>query len=201
VTGTALALRCWELDRVHLALISFNARPGKPPAWWMANAFDTPVGSWPYDRPLKAECKGGREHQAHDPDDCEVEGCDHQGGIPAPVCRCGIYGTRDLTVVSDYLRAATAPVLGLIEMGGRTIMADPDRPAYARAQYARAAAILLVDRSLTVDHGTLRRLADAYDVPALVPHSVDPEDYSDVVVTTSTLADEAEEYVRRQAES
>ena len=108
---------------------------------------------------------------------------------------------RGVAVISDYLRAGREPVLGLVEIGGRVIMAEPGHEGYARSQYARVAAILLIDRSLTVDHETLRRLAGAYNVPALVPHSVDPEDYRDEVTATSTLADEIEEYLRRQAET
>jgi hypothetical protein len=202
VTGapSSLAFRVWEASREHLSLGSFNARPGKPPPWWMPGAFDTPAGSWPKDHPLKAECKRGQAHEAHDPDGCEVPGCDHIGGIPAPGCRCGIYATRNMRVVSDYLRTAREPVLGLVEIGGRVIMAEPGHEGYARSQYARIAAILLIDRSLTLDAGTLRRLADAYHVPALVPSSVDPQDYRDQVMTTSTLADEADEYLRRLQE-
>jgi hypothetical protein len=203
MTGTpsALAFRVWELDREHLWLHSFNAAPPKPPAWWVVSAFATPAGGWPHDHPLTAECKAGQEHEEHDPDNCEVPRCDHQGGIPAPGCRCGIYATRSMSVVSDYLRAAREPVLGLVELGGRTIMGEPGHEGYARAQYARVAVILLIDRSLTVDRETLRRLADAYHVPALRPHSVHPEDYKNEVAAISPLAGEVEEYLRRQAES
>lgn len=197
---SALALRVWELDREHMSLHSFNAAPAKLPAWWVVSAFATPAGGWPHDHPLVAECKLGKAHEPHE-EDCEEDCGGHDPGIPGVRCRCGIYCTRSMTVISDYLRAACQPVLGLVEVGGRVITAEPGHEGYARSQYARVAAILLIDRSLTVDHRTLRRLADAYHVPALVPHSVDPEDYRDGVTTTSTLADEAEEYLRHQAES
>ena len=130
-----------------------------------------------------------------------MPGCDHQGGIPAPGCRCGIYATRSMRAVSDYLRAAREPVLGLVEIGGRTIMGEPGREGYARAQYARVAAIFLLDPDLTIDGGTLRRLADAYHVPALRPHSTDADDYRDRITVTSALADQAEQWLRRQAGS
>lgn len=200
-TPSGLAFRVWQLSRAHLSLRSFNAAPPKPPAWWIVDAFDTPAGGWPTDHPLTAECKLGQEHERHEPDDCEVPGCDHQGGIPAPGCSCGLYATRSMTVISDYLRAAREPVLGLVELGGRTIMGEPGHEGYARAQHARVAAILLIDRSLTVDGETLRRLADAYHVPALRPHSTDADDYRDRITVTSALADQAEEWLRRQAGS
>lgn len=201
MTGTpsGLAFRVWQLDREHLSLHSFNAAPPKPPAWWVVSAFATPVGGWPHDHPLAAQCKAGHEHEEHEPDECEVPGCDHLGGIPSPGCRCGIYATRSMRVVSDYLRAAREPVLGLVELGGRTIMGEPGHEGYARAQYARVAAILLIDRSLTVDRETLRRLAHAYHVPALAPVSVDADDYRPEIAVTSTVAGEAEEWLRRKA--
>jgi hypothetical protein len=200
VTDTVLALRVWEADRERLTLHSFNAAPPKPPTWWVVSAFATPAGGWPHDHPLVAECKLGKAHESHD-DDCPEDCEEHDPGIPGVRCRCGIYCTCSMTVISDYLRAAREPVLGLVEIGGRVIMAEPEHESYARSQYARVAAVLLIDRSLTVDHGTLRRLADAYHVPALIPHGVDAQSYMDRVTATSTLADEAEEYLRRQSES
>jgi hypothetical protein len=192
---SALALRVWDLARQHLVLRSFNARPAQTPPWWIDTAFSEPTGGWPKDRPLVAECKAKGEHTPHLPecrDDCE----EHDGGIPAPGCRCGIYCTRSLGVVSDYLRAANEPVLGLVEMGGRFILAEPGSDGYARGQYARVVAILLIDKSLTIDHPTLRNLAAAYRVPALVPHSTDPDDFRDRITVTSTIADEAEAWLR-----
>ena len=193
---SALALRVWDLDRQHLALRSFNARPGEPPAWWIDTAFSEPSGGWPKDRPLVAECKRGREHAAH-LSDCRADCEEHDGGIPAPDCRCGIYCTRSLTVISDYLRRAGEPVVGLVEMGGRFILAEPDSDGYARGQYARVVAILKIDKSLTIDHPTLEAVAEAYRVPALVPHSIDPDEYRDRITVTSTIADEAEAFLRK----
>lgn len=192
---SALALRVWEVDRQHLLLRSFNAAPPEPPVWWVGRAFAEPVGGWPRDRPLVAECRADQPHTPHLPE-CGPDCIDHDGGIPAPDCRCGIYCTRSIKVVSDYLRQARGGALGLVEMGGRTIMGEVGHPGYARSQYARVAAVLLIDRSLTIDHGTLRRLADAYRVPALVPHSTDPDDFRDRLTLTTTLADEAEAWLR-----
>lgn len=191
-----LALRVWDLDRQHLRLHSFNAAPSKPPAWWIASAFDTPAGGWPYSEPLVAECKAAGRHEPHEPDECDVKGCLHDGRIPDPACKCGVYATRSLTVVSDYLRAARAPVLGVVELGGRVIMAEPGRPGYARAEYARVAAVLLIDPGLTVDHRTLGRLAEAYHVPALVPHSVNPDDYRGRIAVTTGVGEEADDFLR-----
>lgn len=197
---SALALRVWEVDRQHLLLRSFNTAPPEPPVWWVGRAFAEPVGGWPKDRPLVAECRAGQPHTPHLPE-CDPETCiDHDGGVPAPDCRCGIYCTRSTKVVSDYLRQARGGALGLVEMGGRTIMGEVGHPGYARSQYARVVAVLLIDRSLTIDHGTLRRLAEAYRVPALVPHSTDPDDFRDRITVTSTIADEAEAWLRELEE-
>ena len=57
----------------------------------------------------------------------------HAGGVPDPDCTCGIYATTDLEVVNDYL-GDEAPVLGIVELGGRTI---PATQGY-RAEAARA---------------------------------------------------------------
>jgi hypothetical protein len=197
--GPKLALRVWDLDREHLSLMSFNAAPPESAAWWIESAFSQPTGGWPKDRPLEAECKAGREHEPHKPD-CRADCEEHDGGIPAPDCRCGIYCTRDLGVVSDYLRRANQPVLGLIEIGGRTIMAEPDRPGYARGRFARVAAILLIDKALTIDHTTLRNVADAYRVSALVPHSTSAEDYRDRIITATPVADAFEAWLRKETE-
>jgi len=75
-------------------------------------------------------------------------------------------------VVNDYL-SPEAPVLGVVELGGRII---PATQGY-RAQAARVAAVLLVDEMFTLPHGALRKVAERYQVPALVPHSTEPNDY------------------------
>lgn len=49
---------------------------------------------------------------------------------------------------------------------------------------------------LTEPHGVLRELADAYRVPAVIPHSADPEDYRELAGMT-TLAAEAEAWLRQ----
>ena len=53
----------------------------------------------------------------------------------------------------------------------------------------------LLDEALTEPHAFLRKLAAAYKVPAVVPHSADAEDYRELACTPS-LAIEAEEYLR-----
>jgi hypothetical protein len=171
---TRLALRTWQIDRDRLVLRSLNAPGGRTS--WLAKAMASPAGNWPHDHPLAASCATGKKHD--DP-------------VPGEECSCGIYATTDLDVISSYLRK-DSPVLGVVEMGGRVI---PATQGY-RAAYARVAVILLIDEALTEPHRTLRRLAAAYRVPAVVPHSADPESYRELAGRTS-LASEAEEYLRQ----
>ena len=113
------------------------------------------------------------------------------GPVPAKDCSCGIYATTDLGVINGYL-SRSAPVLGVVELGGRLI---PATQGY-RAAYARVAVILLIDDALTEPHDVLRDLADAYRVPAVIPHSADPEDYRELA-GLPTLAAEAEAWLRQ----
>lgn len=110
--------------------------------------------------------------------------------MPGKDCTCGVYAATELDVIGSYL-SQDAPVLGVVELGGRVI---PAEQGY-RAAHARVAAILLIDEALTEPHEMLRQLASAYRVPALVPHSTDAEDYRERV-TVSSLAREAEEFLR-----
>ena len=80
----------------------------------------------------------------------------------------------------------------MVELGGRVI---PATQGY-RAAYARVAVVLLVDEALTEPWPVLRELADAYRVPAVIPHSVDPEDYRELA-GMPTLAAEAEAWLRQ----
>ena len=142
-----------------------------------------PAGNWPHDKPLAAACAfAGRKPRRKKGEDPEPE----HGPVPAPDCSCGIYATTDLEVINGYL-SRTAPVLGIVELGGRLI---PATQGY-RAAYARVAAILLIDEALTEPHGLLRELAAAYRVRALAPFSCDPEDYREAI-GLPTLASEAE---------
>lgn len=183
---TCLALRCWQFDRTSMAVRSLNAPARKAP--WMAKAMASPIGIWPHDRPLAATCTMTKPKKK-----CE-DGEEH-GPIPGQECSCGIYATTGLDVIDGYL-SQTATVLGVVELGGRVI---PATQGY-RAAYARLAAVLLVDEALTEPHRLLRELADAYRVPAVVPHSADPEDYRDLIGSPS-LAAEAERYLRDMGQS
>jgi hypothetical protein len=80
----------------------------------------------------------------------------------------------------------------VVELGGRVI---PASQGY-RAQYARLAVVLLVDEALTEPHAALRKLAAAYRVPAVVPHSAVAEDYRELA-GLPTIATEAEEFLRQ----
>ena len=178
---TRLALRSWRLDRAAMMVRSLNAPAGSKPSW-IAKAMASPAGNWPYAKPLEASCT----YAARKPKDGEEE----HGPVPAKDCTCGVYATTDLEVINSYLSGG-APILGVVELGGRVI---PATQGY-RAQYARVAAILLIDEALTEPHHLLRELAEAYRVPALVPHSTDPENYREIAGLPSVGA-EAEAYLR-----
>lgn len=185
---TRLALRSWQLDRASMSVRSLNAPMGRK-SNWIAKAMAAPAGNWPHDHPLAAACplpprkaRKGEEEMPHGP-------------VPAADCTCGVYATTDLDVINGYL-SRSAPVLGIVELGGRLI---PATQGY-RAAYARVAVILLVDEALTEPHSVLRDLADAYRVPAVVPHSADPEDYRELAGLPS-LAAETEAWLRQQGEN
>lgn len=172
---TRLAMRAWQFDKAAMTVRSLNAAPGKKS--WMSTAMASPAGSWPHGRPLAARCPVTGDKAHEDP-------------VPGRECTCGIYATTDLDVISTYV-SKWAPVVGIVEMGGRVI---PATQGY-RAAFARVAVILLLDEALTEPHPVLRKLAAAYKVPAVVPHSASPEDYRELVSTPS-LALEAEQYLR-----
>lgn len=79
-------------------------------------------------------------------------------------------------------------------------MGEPGHQAYARAEYCEVSAILLINDRLATDHGTLRRLAADYGVPALIPHSTDPDDYEDKILTTTPVADAFEAWLKGETE-
>jgi hypothetical protein len=184
---TRLALRAWQFDRPSLSVRSLNAPPAGRKASWLAKAMAAPAGNWPHGEPLAAACsRPPVSKKKKDDDDGEP---DH-GPVPSPHCTCGVYATTDLEVIGGYL-SRFAPVLGVVEFGGRII---PATQGY-RAAYARVAVILLLDEALTEPHGVLRELAGAYRVPAVIPHSADPEDYRELA-GLPTLAGEAEAWLR-----
>jgi hypothetical protein len=191
---TRLAFRSWQLDRASMAVQSLNA-PRSSRANWVAKQMAQPAGNWPHDRPLAAACAlGAPSRRRRKPKEGEPEDTPH-GPVPDPNCTCGIYATTDLDIINGYL-SRSAPVLGIVELGGRLI---PATQGY-RAACARVAAILLVDEALTEPHGLLRELAAAYRVPALVPFSVDPEDHREAI-GLPTLAGEAEAWLRQAGDS
>jgi hypothetical protein len=164
---------------------SLNAPGSGRKASWIAKALASPEGGWPHDRPLAATCPRPPRKKGDD------EGEEEHGPVPAKDCSCGIYATTDLDIINTYL-SRSAPVLGIVELGGRVV---PASQGY-RAAYARLAVVLLVDDALTEPHRLLRQLADAYKVPAVVPHSADPEDYRELA-GLPTIATEAEEWLRQ----
>lgn len=146
---TRLGFRTFRIDRARNVLLSVNAGQTVKKPTWIASVISLPEGEWPPGERMVGRCLQNREHV---------------DGVPDPECRCGIHATTDLEVVNDYL-TQRSPVVGIVELGGRTI---PATQGY-RAQAARVAAVLLVDEMLTLPHGALRKVAERYQVPALVP--------------------------------
>lgn len=178
---TRLALRCWQVDRGSMSLRSVVMSGGKQS--WISKQMAKPEGNWPHDRPLEATCTAPPPR----PKEGEKEPKPH-GLVPAKDCSCGVYATTSLDVINQYLGRDSlhGPVLGVVELGGRLIRATQGY----RARYARVAAILLVDEAITEPHGFLRDLAAAYQVPALVPHSVSAEDYRSLIDSKFAVTDE-----------
>jgi hypothetical protein len=207
---TVLAFRTWRLSDDNATLLSINApsltgkaggNPNKPHRIsWIHRALADPEGQsgWLPKQPLVAQCgRGGI------PFPIEQDGNEH-GPIPAKRCSCGIYATTKIEVINQYLGnevidnsiAIRGPVLGVVEMGGRVI---PATQGY-RAAEVRIAAILLISDVFTKPHSQLKRLAERYGVPALVPHSLNPEDYREYLAPESSLADETEAYLKKLLE-
>ena len=173
---TRLALRVWRMDPRTRLLKSLNAPTGAAKTF-PATALALPKGAWPHPLPgdtdpmkasglIIATCA-----QANRRADEETRHV-----APDPDCTCGIYAATDLEVVNAYL-SEDAPVLGMVELGGRVIDAEQG----IRAQSARVAMILLIDPMFTLPHVKLRQVAAAYRVPAIVPTSVDPEEYRPLI--------------------
>jgi len=193
VAETFLAFRVWRYHAPTKALLSLNSPARK--ASWVATALADPAGAWPqdggpggYPAPLAAACslqnrpmrrvrEGGKPEPPHGP-------------IPGKKCACGIYATTSMEVVDGYL-STNAPVLGVVELGGRVI---PATQGY-RAAMARIAAVLLLDESLTLPHPVLQEIATAYQVPALIPHSLKPSDYRARLGTGRSLGDEVDAWL------
>lgn len=203
---TALAFRTWRVSD-NGKLLSINApnltgKAGGNPnqqikrVSWIHRQLADEEGQdgWPI-KPLVAHCGMGRADKDKDPS---------HGPIPAKQCSCGIYATTSISIINQYLGteiihgtiAIRGPVLGVVELGGRVI---PATQGY-RAAYARVAAILLIDQAFTLSHPQLRRIAETYQVPALVPHSLDPEDYREHLRPETKVADEAERWLKELQE-
>jgi hypothetical protein len=195
---TVLAFRTWRLSEDN-TLLSINAptltgkaggngQSGQRRISWIHRQLADPEGQngWQPGRPLVAHCgRGG-----------DVDNKDTHGPIPAKNCSCGIYATTKIEVINQYLGneiiqgtiAIRGPVLGVVEMGGRVV---PATQGY-RAREVRIAAILLLDPVFTLSHSQLKLIAEKYRVPALVPHSLNPEEYRDRLVPETSLEDEVD---------
>lgn len=200
VPATYLAFRTWTYDRAHQTLGSTTPAGGYTKARdkdaWMAGALSAPLGAWPKDDSLVAACNARARFDSDEAYN-EAHYCDRDGKIAAPGEKCtgngghgcGIYATTDLGIINRYL-SRTAPVLGVVELGGRVL----DCEQGYRAQYASVAAILLIDEVLTkpVSHDLLRKVARAYGVPAVVPHSTLAEDYREVIDSDEIAVSDSE---------
>jgi hypothetical protein len=191
VPQTFLAFRTWSLDKAHMSLGSTTPAGGFSKAkgvkeLWMANALGAPLGAWPKDGEcLTAKCSA---RESFDNDEAfeaaHLFAGDGRIASPGPECKgsgghgCGIYATTDLGIINTYL-SRSAPVMGLVELGGRVL----ECPQGYRAEFARVAAILLIDEVLTkpLSHDVATKVADTYGVPALVPISTRPEDYRSLI--------------------
>lgn len=109
---------------------------------------------WPPGKDLHAVCMHGK-HPAADPQ-----------------CTCGIYAATSIAVAAPYTGVGNA--FGLAYGWGEHVV--PADGGF-RAEYARIAAILAVVREVSMETAQLRRIAKLYDVPLLVPHSLQAEDY------------------------
>jgi hypothetical protein len=203
---TALAFRTWRLSEAN-KLLSINApsltgkaggsqnQEGRRVTWIHRQLAD-PEGQdgWPIGGPLVAHC--GRDRSAN----AALSANPDHGSIPSKPCTCGIYATTSISVINQYLGneiiqghiAIRGSVLGVVELGGRVIPATQG----FRAAGARVAAILLIDPVFSLSHSQLKQIAETYQVPALVPHSLDPEDYRDRLELQPrqlSLADEIDE--------
>jgi hypothetical protein len=203
VPQTFLAFRTWRIgDSNNLLSINApsltgkaggNGQPMKRISWiHRALADEEGQSGWLPHKPLVAHCgRGGI---------IDKEDSTGHGRIPAKKCTCGIYATTSIEVINQYLGtevingtiAIRGPVLGVVEMGGRVIPATQG----FRAAQVRIAAILLIDQVFTLSHAQLKLIAEAYGVPALVPHSLNPEDYRDRLVPETNLADDVEQYLK-----
>jgi hypothetical protein len=208
VPQTALAFRTWRLSEDGSRLLSINApsltgkaggsgnqQTRKVPWIHRAMASDGQDG-WPIGGPLVAHCG---VHGAN------AEKNEDHGKIPAKGCSCGIYATTSIRVINKYLGneiiqgtiAIRGPVLGIVELGGRVIPATQG----FRAAFARVAAILLIDEAFSLSSARLKAIADFYRVPAITPHSKNPEDYREDIaqlpemLDKSSIGDEAEQWL------
>jgi hypothetical protein len=195
-----LAFRSWTLDRARLTLGSTTPAGGfqKKSARdaWMAGALAAPLGAWPKHDSLEANCNARNTYEDDEAfEEAHFAGNDGRVAIPGPECKgtrghgCGIYATTDLSIINTYL-SRTAPILGIVEMGGRVL----DCAQGYRAEFASVAAILLIDEVLTkpIGHSLLEKVANIYGVPAIVPFSTVAEDYRSAIHPEETVVTDSE---------
>jgi hypothetical protein len=161
VAEPLLAFRVWAWDRgMPLAVWSLNAKPPKRTRarGQLRRLLTTPDGAWPTDAPLPASCSAQtKDGDSHEP--------------PSEKCSCGIYAATAVDIVAQYIREA--PVLGLVQGSGTVIPADFG----FRAERVHIACLFDIAAEFTIPRRDLQRLADAYNVPLIRPHSAKPDDY------------------------
>jgi hypothetical protein len=200
VPQTFLAFRVWSLDKAHMNLGSTTPagglKKGCVKELWMANALGVNLGSWPKDDSLVAKCTARGDFDDDDAyEAAHLFAGDGRVASPGPECKgsgghgCGIYATTDLGVINTYLSRTTS-VMGVAELGGRVL----ECPQGYRAEFARVAAVLLIDEVLTkpVSHDILRKVARSYGVPAIVPFSTEPEAYRTLIHPDETVVTDGE---------
>jgi hypothetical protein len=207
VPQTFLAFRTWTLDKARMQLGSttpaggYRAKGKAAKELWMANALGVNLGAWPKDGEcLTAKCTARSDFEDDDAyEAAHLYAGDGRVASPGPECKgsgghgCGIYATTDLGVINTYL-SRTAPVMGVVELGGRVL----ECPQGYRAEFVRVAAILLIDEVLTkpLSQDMLRKVAKAYGVPALVPTSTRPEDYREAIENSSEVTNDVDAELR-----
>jgi hypothetical protein len=191
VPTTYLAWRVWGLDKRTLTLtsttpagVSRKDREAQRESHPLLAGLGDPLGAWP--KASEIDPTGALAARCHAPgsdeqtDDWRL--IHPEGRVPSPECAgagghgCGIYATTDLGVANRYL-SGQHPVFGLVELTGRVL----DCEQGYRAEFARVAAILMINEALTIDQGMLAKIAEAYSVPTIVPVSLVPEDHRDLI--------------------
>jgi len=144
--------------------------------------------SWIFDRKrqqLRSVVMGGNYWPPHRDQEAFCPKKDHPAAYPG--CSCGVYAAYDIPAAAPY--TGVGNVFGLVwgfGSGQRVVPADNG----FRAGFGRIAAFFLIVPEVSLPAARLRRLADAYGVPLITPHSLVVEDYRPLITAGVTNVDE-----------